>query len=267
MNKVTEILVVLMTCLVVLFAALAAANAGPFKPAVELTPEQMARHLYASVGQLEVRGREVCTVTKIAPRKYLSAKHCVADRDTKAEFSTHDGKYRWVNFRSMEIPLEKAEDKDHYEDWAIFSSKIQEFKDDDKEIPAIEMACHYKPKIGETVYYMGFPGTRNTRGQVRLFGKGYVSGVFEESEKKLGGHFTFDAPGAGGSSGSAVVNRFGLVIGVLTRVEIGDRDIIGLIAEGIKSLDVCEDAAGPADGPSRYGVKPVLEETPDPSPF
>jgi hypothetical protein len=197
-----------------------------------------------------------------------TAAHCISRLQTeiKAEFYNPKAKptHTFVTFRSVTVGfMEKPKGKAHWEDWALLHSK-----DEHENIPEMELDCAYTPKLGEPVAYYGFPGTKNTRGLTPLFATGYVSGLFFNTENKLGGHFTFDAPGAGGSSGSAVVSmKTGKIIGILTRVEIGDRDIIGLIAESIKVTDMCEDVKDMRDVYGLENVKGDNRITPEPTPF
>lgn len=211
---------------------------GLTSPSFGMTPEEAANGLYNSVGALAMGSREICTISKIGDRDFLTAAHCANVRvKVKGKFENERGQSKYVYFKSMTIGfLEKPDNKEHWEDWAVFHATA-----DSPNVPALELDCQYTPKVGDPVAYMGFPYLQNTGGLVRLFGLGYVSGVFEKTEKKLGGHFTVDMPGAGGSSGSPIISmNSGKIIGILTRGEMGDRDVVGLIIESIKSTDMCE---------------------------
>lgn len=197
------------------------------------TPSEMAALLNPSVFAFGVTGRShsFCTATKIAPRQYLTAKHCAVSADVDFRLESSTGEYAFIRSVVVAASEKRGEGKVE-EDWAILNATS------DNAAPALPLGCGDTHRVGEPVSYMGFP-----EGLERAFGMGYIStmkGYVNNSD------IFVDLPAAPGASGSAVVSaETGHIIGVLTEGVYNTRTrefyMIGL--ENIEHVDQCEDWA------------------------
>lgn len=201
-------------------------------------PESAAVKLEPSIARLKERSKEICTAWKLDEYQWATAWHCVAMTGRKYTIKTQpygDRDYGiTLDVKSLLLPAEKADDKDHWEDWAVINTR-----DETPEIPALAVDCAYDIKMGEQVAYMGFPSIANT-GLGQHFSTGIVNAV--EEHKKRPWHFLAQITGGPGASGSPVISlKTGDVIGYVTR-GVGSRgNLLGVGMESVAGMDMCDD--------------------------
>ncbi len=208
-----------------------------------LTPETAAILLEPSIGRLKAGSREVCTVWKMGEMQWATAWHCVALPGKKYEIKTQattERKYYdyglKLEAKSLLLPAEKADEKDHWEDWAVIN-----VKDESPDVPVLEIQCKYPIALGEQLAYMGFPTV--TQGMAQHFSVGIVNAI--EKHKKRTYHFTAQLTGGPGASGSPVISmKTGKVIGMVTRGVSSRGTLLSVGMESVDGMDFCDDEVG-----------------------
>jgi hypothetical protein len=158
-----------------------------------------------------------CTATKIAPKEFLTAGHCVTSPEgLTVSTQTDQADVQYVTTGANG-------------DWAVV------FTDTDIEgVPILPLGCSMPVYLGQNVVAMGYPYPMRQQ-----FTRGYVSALGGEQDQRLPNDFYLVMPGAAsGSSGSAIVDQdTGLIIGILVTAVPTPR-FGGLLAIGVQSLEV-----------------------------
>lgn len=189
---------------------------------------EFADQLGKSVGHYGAAGgKGFCTATKIGPREWLTARHCV-DFDTKIE--TSSGEYIWP--RSITFTVAKKKDGGRREDWAILH-----VAQDTPDVPSLTLGCGDELHQGQGVAYFGFPA-----GVTKGYFEGYVSSVHKVAARGNAADFVIDIAVAGGASGSALVDRSTMrILGVITEGVYSSRTGFYLAAaESVRNIDECK---------------------------
>lgn len=200
-----------------------------FTATADFTSAEMAEHLNKSTGELlSPRGGPMCTATKIAPRQWLTAGHCIA-YDVKIE--TANGDYLFP--QSWTVGVSKKGDNIRREDWAIINTTTEA-----KDVPALELACGEDIYAGQKVAYVGFPYSVE-----RGYFEGYITSVRKSTKPWNNADWIIDIRAAGGASGAALVDmKSGQVLGVLTEGVTSPRNPFYLTAaESVQNVDSCKD--------------------------
>ncbi len=219
-------------------AMMLAITVGMCAPAIAepITAEEAAVYLQPSIGLLKRTNRFTCTAWKMGSLEWATAWHCAAI--TGKEYTVHTqkpdentGGIR-LKVKSLLLPAEKAEGKDHFEDWAVLNVDTLT-----PNIPALPLNCKYELKLGETVAYMGFPGQAGK--PMEMFSTGIVTNM--ETGKARPWTFGADLVGGPGASGSPVISlKTAQVIGFLTKGIIGSRNILMSVGmESVAGMDYC----------------------------
>ena len=210
------------------FAAVLVVGMAPALGA-ELSRAEFAEQLGKSVAHYgAAKGNGWCTATKIGPRAWLTAGHCI-DFDTRLK--THDGTYLFP--RSITLSVSEKSDGKRNEDWAILHVTT-----DSPTSPALTLACGEDIYQGQSVAYFGFPG-----GVKKGYFEGYISSVHTINSRGNDADYVIDIPVAGGASGSALVDRkTGAIIGVITEgVYTRRTGFFMAAAESAQNIDMCKD--------------------------
>jgi hypothetical protein len=236
--KALKRLALALTSITVIFALSQAPQAHHLGEKVK-TSKEMAAYLERSVGALQENNQTICTATKVGPRLYLTASHCVfKGADYRIEFQ--DFEYHYVRY--ITVPVESKWERD----WALLTTSTE-----NPDRPSLEIECStttvYK---GQDVAYVGHAGV-NTY----AYREGYVSTLDKPTNfgpfVQFGQDFAVAVPAAPGSSGSAIVSfDTGKIIGILTELNEGSRGG-GTVAgvETVKTLALCasEDNGSPPE--------------------
>lgn len=207
-------------------AILAAALLFTSAQAAEYSPAEMARKLDASVALLDL-GQGHCTATKVAPKTWLTARHCIG-AGLKIETAR-----QYLYPRSIVLAWQEKKGGNRSEDWAIINTQ-----EADDSVPSLSLGCNETIYPGMAVAYLGYPA-----GVDRAYVQGYISSI---RRVRYGGNqadWVIDMTLAGGSSGSAIVSMAtGNILGVLTEGTLSSRTGFFMsAAESVKNLDWCED--------------------------
>ena len=171
-------------------------------PALAQSPRAIAEKLEASVVEMTKGGSPACTATKIAPSRFLTARHCVSSIGTnfRLEFGL---RYMWP--KSVLISLEEKLSSGR-EDWAVLiTSEVND------EIAVMELACDEDVYLGMPVAILGFSFPT-----APSFSVGIVASLEKMRAKGSDADFVIDVQAGPGSSGTAVVSMdTGKIIGVL----------------------------------------------------
>jgi S1-C subfamily serine protease len=199
-------------------------------PVLAQSPRAVAEKLEKSVVEMTKGGSPACTATKIAPARFLTARHCVSSigTDFRIEFGL---RYMWP--KSVLISLEEKRTSGR-EDWAVLiTSEVND------EIASMELACDEGLYLGMPVAVLGFsfptaPG----------FSTGVIASLKKMRATGTDSDFVIDVQAGPGSSGSAVVSMdTGKIIGVLIEgvSRSGGQGAFLVGVQTISETDMCDE--------------------------
>jgi hypothetical protein len=203
-----------------LFLTTSAAMADP------LSIKEAFTSLDESVLKMEHRGDKVCSASKIGPRSFLTARHCVVDlaaiMPNKERTVRLQRSKTWLTVlpASVEVGMLKGED------WAVFHTYS-----DTPDIPMLQLGCGEEVELGDRMVTAGYP---------TIFNKVIVTGLVASVEEidhylkdEVGSEFWVDFPSGGGASGSPVISlKTGKITGILVE------GVRTPALTGIESVDV-----------------------------
>ena len=198
-------------------------------PAFAQSPRAVAEKLEASVVEMTKGGSPACTATKIAPSRFLTARHCVSSigTDFRLEFGL---RYMWP--KSVIISREEKLTSGR-EDWAVLiTSEIND------EIAVMELACDEAVYLGMPVAVLGFSFPT-----APSFSIGTVASLEKMRANGTDSNFVIDVQAGPGSSGSAVVSMdTGKIIGILIEgvFRSGGQGAFFVGVQTISETDMCD---------------------------
>ena len=214
--------------LAIIFGTIAITS-EPARSQETFTPAQAARIIQSSTVALVKNNNEFCTATKIDPRMYLTAKHCVG-QDT--DFGLEYKKLTTLWPRYITLPWGTKSDGERKPDWAIIETTFGA-----ADIQPAKLGCAEEIYLGQPVAVYGYSSHA-----APSFSVGYVSSL-EPGEDPWSFDYAIDVQAAPGSSGSAVMSLdTGAIIGVLVEGIAANRVGFYLIGvQEIKTTPVCLD--------------------------
>ena len=209
-----------------LTTAIAAALIFTSAHAAEITPAEMAITLDKSVALLNLGGG-YCTATKIAPRQWLTARHCIT---SSMKIETEK---TYLYPRSVLMTVEDKTEGSRNEDWAIVNTA-----DEDESVPSLPLGCNDTVYAGMPVAYLGYPADVD-----RAFVMGHVSSMKRARNYVNDADWVMNMVVAGGASGSALVSMdTGNIIGIVTEGLSSPRTGFFMTGiESVRNLDWCQD--------------------------
>lgn len=226
-----------------------------------LTRSERIELLTASTGELLSGGNKVCSLSKLSPGKFLTARHCVKNMpiDELTVRYKLDGNFYGQTRDVMWVTQSRKNDL-----------AIVETETDIEDMKPLTLACSTEIVTGLDVAAMGFPYPMG-----RYYSEGYVNSVSKtDIDEHTNANFWMDMRIAPGSSGGPVIDaKTGHQIGVAIEIIVPPR--VGNIASGAEGISInrlCDPApssldaldkaiedvfGGPANlepNPEKYGV-------------
>ena len=174
-----------------------------------------------AAGRLRADGNNICSVFKIAPKTFMTAKHCITN--THKEYSIeYDAKSPRLYVRSMVVPVAEKVGGNKM-DWAVLSTF------EDNTVRMFELGCDIDVKLGMKIGTVGFPASSEL-----TLGIGYISSVSPVDISNANADYTMSMTGAPGASGSVVFEWSSeKIIGIFTEGYAPG----GYYAKGIESIN------------------------------
>ena len=195
-----------------------------------LSIREAAELLSSSVVEMTIGGNKTCSASKIGPKTFLTAAHCV--RSLWGNYRLEHGfSYQFV--KSILITVSKKDDRSRHEDWAILNTTYE-----NDELTALELGCAEDIYLGMPVAYAGYPGPVDF-----AFGAGYVTSLKKLRKRNQNADFVIDVAAAPGASGSPIISLdTGHIVGILIEgVSEARRGDFMAGIESIRSLGACQD--------------------------
>lgn len=219
--------------------ALITTSAAAHDPAVRVERIESLTH---SVARLLQNGNEICTVSKIAPKRFLTARHCVSNypnAEFMVQYNAPSDEGRGV-ISSLEYAIvtsvhvggrSKGKGGRGTADWAVLyvDEGIESMRE-------LRFECVEPPRMGQDLATMGYPSPMG-----RYYSEGFISSLEDTTGANptlRSWDFYASLLGAPGSSGAPVVSLtsgrlVGIMVGgVVTRV--------GPIAAGMQATSIRE---------------------------
>ena len=182
-----------------------------------------------ATGLLKYEGDRTCSFSKIGPNTFLTARHCVVDRDPSKFLLTF--KLKDSDFYSQDREPSSIEVATK-SDLAVLRTES-----DIDDMKPLVLACEKTIVLGQSVSVMGFP---NPMG--RFYSEGYVASVSKtDLGDQVNSNFFADVRVSFGSSGGPMIDATtGEQIGVMSELILPQR--VGALtagAEGISIIALC----------------------------
>lgn len=189
-----------------LAAALLVAFLTPAQADV-VSPPDAALILQQSTVRMEVGRDAFCTATKVAPKTFLTARHCtdsLREFDLRFEPEFDVAFPKWVT-----LPIGTKAPGNRKYDWALIETHT-----DMEHVAAAQYSCHETPYLGMPVATFGYSSKTQPS-----FSVGYVASL-KPGTRPNQYDFALDIQVAPGASGSAIIS-------------LDSGDIVGVLTEGI----------------------------------